>query len=104
MDEKCIAKLGIPIEPEVGVADGINKQHILERHANLAKIDFWRLGYVAEYISKLSRQKEDRYQLSDKKVFKLIESQISLNNIDIALVNKGLQESYKHAQLKYVGK
>lgn len=101
MDEVYINNLGIPLKPEEGIADGIIRKEILQRHVNLAEIDFWRLGYVAEYISKLAKKKEDHFQLSDKKVYQLIERHIRKKNIDINLVNEALQDSYARAQLKY---
>lgn len=101
MDEAYIDKLGIPLKPEEGVADGIIRKEILQRHVNLTEIDFWRLGYVAEYISKLAHNKEDRFQLSDKKVYQLIERHIIKKNIDFNLVNATLQASFARAQQKY---
>lgn len=101
MDDAMIRQLGIPLAPEKGVADGITRDDILNRHLNLSQIDFWRLGYVAEYISKLACNKTERDQLSDKKVFKLLESHISKKNIDLGMVNESLQASYKRAELKY---
>lgn len=104
MDEAHLKKLGIPLVQEDGVADGITKIEILKRHNNLIQIDFWRLGYVAEYISMLTRNRMDRNQLSDKKVFQLIESQINNKSIDFNLINKDLQGSYLRAQAKYAKK
>lgn len=50
MDDTRLRELGIPLVSEEGVSDGITRKDILQRHANLTHIDFWRLGYVAEYI------------------------------------------------------
>ena len=101
MDEVKIRELGIPLEPEVGIADGITRKDILQRHVNLAQIDFWRLGYVAEYISKLARQEDEHSQLSLKKVYLLIENHINKKNIDLSLVNEQLQLSFEKARQKY---
>lgn len=101
MDETRINELGIPLVPEKGVSEGIIREEILQRHVNLDKIDFWRLGYVAEYISQLAKIDEEHSQLSDKKVYLLINEQINKKNIDIALANGEIQHSYESAKLKY---
>lgn len=101
MDEDYINWLKIPLNPEVGVSDGIVNEEILKRHFNLIEIDFWRLGFVAEYISKLATNKINRDQLSDKKVFQLIESHINKKNIEFDLINQSLKDSYIRAKSKY---
>lgn len=101
LDDTRINELGIPLVPEKGVSEGIIKEEILQRHVNLDKIDFWRLGYVAEYISQLAKIDEEHSQLSDKKVYLLIDEQINKKNIDIALANGEIQHSYECAKLKY---
>lgn len=101
MDENEIRRLGIPLTPEKGLSDGIVREEILERHANLDKIDFWRLGYVAEYITKLAQKQEEHSQLSDKKVYKLIERLIAQNDIDYTQINEQLRASLDRARIKY---
>ena len=101
MDDVKIRELGIPLNPEEGVSDGITRKDILRRHANLLQIDFWRLGFVAEYISELAAKKDEHSQLSDKKVYMLIEKHIANNNIDLSQVNGRLRESIEHARTKY---
>ena len=101
MDETRINELGIPLVPEKGVSEGIVKEEILKRHVNLAEIDFWRLGYVAEYISQLAKMEEEHSQLSDKKVYLLINEQINKKNIDIDLAKGELQNSFERAKRKY---
>lgn len=101
MDEDEIKRLGIPLTPEEGLSDGIVKKEILERHANLDKIDFWRLGYVAEYITKLAQKEDEHSQLSDKKVYKLIEKFIAQKDIDYTQMNEHLRESLDRARLKF---
>ena len=93
--------MGIPLFPEEGISDGITRKDILQRHANLSQIDFWRLGYVAEYISELASKNGEHSQLSDKKVFNLIEKHIANKNIDFSKVNEKLRESIEHARIKY---
>ena len=101
MDDAKIHKLGIPMEIEEGISDGITRKDILLRHANLSYIDFWRLGFIAEYISELARNKEDRNQLSDKQVYLLIEKHIDNKNIDLTQVNCELRDSIERARERY---
>lgn len=101
MDDVKIHELGIPLDPEEGVSDGMSRKDILQRHANLSHIDFWRLGFIAEYISELSSNKETHSQLSEKKVYMLIEKHIANKNIDLTQVNVQLRGSIEHARVKY---
>lgn len=96
MDDDCLRReLEIPITPEDGVSDGIIKNEILKRHANLSQIDFWRLGYVAEYLTKLAKDPTAHNQKSKKEVFNLIKEQIEKKNIDINQMRPLLKESYE---------
>jgi len=95
MDEDGIKKLGIPLENEVGNADGITKEEILKKHVNLAKIDFWRLGYVAEYLCELVKQDNHHAIMSDKTLFSLIKQYVNDGIIDVSLMNNSIRESFQ---------
>lgn len=95
MDDEGIEKLGIPLEFELGNADGITKQEILEKHANMTKIDFWRLGYVAEYLCELVNEDEKHGFVTDKDLFKMMKSCVEEGVLDIEQMNDSLKESYK---------
>lgn len=94
LDDAYINNLEIPITPEAGIADGVIKQDILDRHANLSKIDFWRIGYVAEYLSKYAADATTHNQISKRKVFNIIKEQIDKRNIDFTQMRPLLQESF----------
>lgn len=95
MDDTYLVKvLEIPIVKEKGVSEGVINAEILNRHANLSHIDFWRLGFVAEYLSKLASNKSSHNQLSKKQVFEVIKEQIQKQNIDLNQINPKLKGSY----------
>lgn len=95
MDDEGIGKMGIPLEPEEGNADGITDKNILNKHINLAKIDFWRLGYVAEYLCKLVKEKDGHDFISDKDLFKLMKKLVNDGVIDVDQMNDTLRESFQ---------
>lgn len=95
MDDEGIQKLGIPIESELGNADGIIKTEILRKHVNLAKIDFWRLGYVAEYICELVKTEDKHKTVTEKKLLQMIQSCVEEGTIDINQMKDPLKDSFK---------
>lgn len=95
MDDDGINKRGIPLEPELGNADGITDKLILNKHVNLAKIDFWRLGYVAEYLCELVNKDECHSFISDKTLFHLMKQLANDGVLDVEQMNADLKESFQ---------
>lgn len=72
MDEKELE--GIEIETadnEIGKALGADES-ILLKHRNLVELDYWRLGYLTEYMIKLSQNKERQVVMTKGEVVELL--------------------------------
>ncbi len=94
MDDAGINKRGIPLEDELGNADGIVDENILHKHVNMTKIDFWRLGYVAEYLCDLVEDDDGHSFVTDKELFQMIKDRVNNGTIDVEQMNEFLRESY----------
>lgn len=93
LDEQEIARLGIPLKPQTGQADGMIDSTILNKHVNLDKIDYWRIGYLAEYLSKLSQDEKMHGQKTESEVRKILHYHIDNNKIKVDEMKVGLQKS-----------
>ena len=94
MDDDGINKRGIPLEPELGNADGITDVNILKKHVNMTKIDFWRLGYVADYLCDLVKEDNGHAFVTDRQLYQLIKDRAQNGTIDIDQMNDSLRDSY----------
>lgn len=94
MDDIGINKRGISLEDEVGNADGIVNKTILEKHVNMTKIDFWRLGYVAEYLCDLVKEDNGHGFVTDKQLYQMIKVRANNGTVDVEQMNESLRESY----------
>lgn len=65
---------------------------ILKKHRDLVDLDYWRIGYLAEHILKLMKEKKNYRTYSEKKVRQLLESYRKANRIDLTKVKKELQK------------
>lgn len=94
LDDKEISQLGVPVEPEKGIADGLLDDGILNRHHNLCKIDFWRLGYISEYFIKLAGNPTCYSFISKMDLFRLIIDYVKIGKIDYSQMKQSMKESY----------
>ncbi len=94
LDDEEIEQLGVPVEPEQGIADGLLDNEILNRHHNLCQIDFWRLGYISEYFIKLAKDSACCSFITEKKLFCLIQEYIKTGKIDCSQMKPKMRESY----------
>ena len=94
MDDAGINKRGIPLEDELGNADGIVDENILRKHVNMTKIDFWRLGYVAEYLCDLVKKDGCHDFVTERQLYQMIKDRANNGTIDVDQMNDSLRESY----------
>ena len=94
MDDAGIEKRGIPLEDELGNADGIVDEKILRKHVNMTKIDFWRLGYVAEYLCDLVKEDDSHALVTDKQLYQMIKDRVDSGTIDVEQMKDSLRESF----------
>lgn len=45
----------------------------MNKHRDLIEIDYWRLGFLAEYMTELAKDKKNRADFSEKRVKTLLE-------------------------------
>lgn len=95
MDDEGIEKMGIPCKPERGDADGLKSENILMKHVNLTNIDFWRLGYVAEYLCELTQNNATHSCITENELFKLIRSRVEGGMVIVDEMNEKMRLSYQ---------
>lgn len=72
MDSDVLKDKGIAFEENPGEAPGMKKE-ILDKHRDLVELDFWRVGYIAEYMTNLVKENGPQIRFSAKKVRDLME-------------------------------
>ena len=73
LNENDLEKIHIKISDEKkGEAAGLDNS-ILNKHRDLIEIDYWRLGFLAEYMTELAKDKKNRADFSEKRVKTLLE-------------------------------
>lgn len=73
LNENDLEKIHIKISDEKkGEAAGLDNS-ILNKHRDLIEIDYWRLGFLAEYMTELAKDKKKRADFSEKRVKTLLE-------------------------------
>ncbi len=73
LKEEDLDKMEIKIsDKQAGVAAGLDSQ-ILTKHRDLIDLDYWRLGYIAEHLTELAKDENNRKNCSASEVKKLLE-------------------------------
>lgn len=90
--EEDLAKLEIEISyKNAGKAPGL-KDSILNKHRDLIELDFWRIGFLAEYMLRLAKDENHRKLCSKAEVKKLLNkykgSKIKIENMSEKLKEK----------------
>lgn len=49
------------------------KKEILDKHRELVELDYWRVGYLAEYMTNLVKENGPQVRFSTKKVRELMQ-------------------------------
>ena len=60
----------------------------------MTKIDFWRLGYVADYLCDLVKEDNGHAFVTDRQLYQLIKDRAQNGTIDIDQMNDSLRDSY----------
>lgn len=92
LDEAELAKLEIELsDKELGKALGADEA-ILKKHRNMIELDYWRLGYLTQYMMDLSKDSTKRRTFSDKKVIEVMNKykdvKVNPENMNIKLREK----------------
>lgn len=95
LKEEDLDKMDIKISDEqVGVAAGLDSQ-ILTKHRDLIDLDYWRLGYLADHLTELAKNVNNRRICSASEVKKLLERYKQENKITPIQVKDKLRTSLK---------
>ena len=65
---------------------------ILKKHRDLVDLDYWRIGYLAEHILKLMKEKKNYRTFSEKQIRQLLDNYRAANRLDLTKVKKELQK------------
>lgn len=91
MDEKELEDLEIKtVDNEKGKALGADES-ILAKHRNLIELDYWRLGYLTQYMIGLSKDKNRQVILTKGEVIDIL-NKYKGNKIKAEMVNQKLRE------------
>ena len=72
MQEEELAKLEIEIsDEEAGKALGL-KESILNKHRDLIELDYWHIGFLAEYMMRLAKDENNRKVCTRAEVMALL--------------------------------
>ena len=82
--------------PESGDADGMVNESIINNHVNLDKIDFWRLGYVADYLCDLVKEDNSHKTVTEKRLFSLIKDSVNAGTVVVDQMSDAMRTSYQN--------
>lgn len=72
LDEKDLDEMDIEIsDKEAGVAAGLDSK-ILTKHRDLIDLDYWQLGFLAEYMTTLAQDESNQHFCSVSEIKKLL--------------------------------
>lgn len=94
LNEEEIKKMGIPLNKELGQAEGMMDTSILKCHINISELDYWRIGFLAEYLKKLAVSENGHGSKTKVEVNNILKKMIQNNKIDINLMNEKLKTNF----------
>lgn len=92
IQEEDLAKLEIEIsDEEAGIAPGL-KESILNKHRDLIELDYWHIGFLAEYMLRLAKDENYRKVCSKADVKMLLEKYKEERKIEPENMSEKLKE------------
>lgn len=73
------------------------KKEILDKHRDLVELDYWRVGYLAEYMTNLVKENGPQIRFSAKKVRDLLEKYKEEDKINLDEMKQKLKKDLKWA-------
>ena len=95
LDETDILNMGITSETYPGQAPGLVDENILAKHFNLVSLDFWRLGFLAEYILLTIRNPSNIKILTKKEILDLLTKYKNKNIISVDSMKESLRNNLR---------
>lgn len=96
LDSDILNGKGIVFEENPGEAPGMKKE-ILDKHRDLVELDYWRVGYLAEYMINLVKENGPQIRFSAKKVRDLMEKYKEEDKINLDEMKPKLKKDLKWA-------
>lgn len=93
LEEKELERLGIDIAEVLGIVKPVTDNDVLIKHRDLINIDFWRIGYLAEYISKQINESKE-YSKTKAEVKKMIAEMIDRGKVNVDLLKDGVRKHF----------
>jgi hypothetical protein len=92
LDEKELLKREISVVNDMkGIAPGLDDS-ILSKHRDLMDLDYWRIGYLSEYMIDLLVKEENRKFMTASNIKKLLNEYRNNNKIDTGKVKDSLRK------------
>lgn len=96
LDSDILNGKGIVFEENPGEAPGMKKE-ILDKHRDLVELDYWRVGYLAEYMTNLVKENGPQIRFSAKNVRNLMEKYKEEDKINLDEMKPKLKKDLKWA-------
>ena len=96
LDSDILNGKGIVFEENPGEAPGMKKE-ILDKHRDLVELDYWRVGYLAEYMTNLVKENGPQIRFSAKNVRDLMEKYKEEDKINLDEMKPKLKKDLKWA-------
>lgn len=71
------------------------KKEILDKHRDLVELDYWRVGYLVEYMTNLVKENGPQVRFSAKKVRELMQKYKEEDKIALDAMKPKLKEDLK---------
>lgn len=98
LDESAVKnQMDIDVKNVIGISKPILDTAILQRHRDLSNLDFWKLGYLAECISRFV-QGTVTNSISKQDVQTYIQEYIDLGKVDYNELQEGLRVNFTPKQ------
>lgn len=96
LDSDILNGKGIVFEENPGEAPEMKKE-ILDKHRDLVELDYWRVGYLAEYMTNLVKENGPQIRFSAKNVRNLMEKYKEEDKINLDEMKPKLKKDLKWA-------
>lgn len=91
LDENYLKKKKILVNPVIGQCNSVVDQSILQRHRDISEVDYWHLGYLAEYIFELVKNNK-YYSATLSEIKTYIKDLIQSKKVDPAKMNASIRK------------
>lgn len=91
LDENYLKEKEILVNPVMGQCNSVVDQSILQRHRDISEVDYWHLGYLAEYIFDLVKNNK-YYSATFSEIKTYVKDLIQSNKVDPVKMNASIRK------------